>query len=475
MSPRDLPSLRAWNCRCLHCHAALAADAGGLRCSGCGRQYPVVAGVPVLVKDPHGYTRSQIRTLARACSEARHRKDSLEALARDAGLLDVALQRHRDTLDAEIARAETLLGLFSSGEIAMAPAEKAEGGRGTGWTVDALLPYLMRDWTGTREMEQVSARLGAALHQALPDPSGKSVVFAACGAGGLLGELPPQFDQVLGFDLTLPVLAAARRLLDGGSLDLVLPRTINKAGRVTLRKRDPGLGRPAAALVAMDAFDTAFPDASVDCVVTSFLIDLLADPRGLADEIHRILRGGGVWINYGPSGPLNALLRFDEIETAAFLEDAGFSIVATDAYRATYLDLSRDCPTWSFQNHVCYLTSARKAGPPRPRVEATGPETADIPAIVPKHFPRATIIRRQRPGMEQTARTVLQHEGMPGRPKSLEIGGDAARILSLVDGKRTVNDIAGLLERETPGQPAEETFRAFAQYFKQGLLNWRNS
>jgi ubiquinone/menaquinone biosynthesis C-methylase UbiE len=52
----------------------------------------------------------------------------------------------------------------------------------------------------------------------------------------------------------------------------------------------------------MDALDTAFADGSVACVVTSFLIDLIPEPRKLASEIHRILCDDGVWINYGPSG-----------------------------------------------------------------------------------------------------------------------------------------------------------------------------
>lgn len=471
MTPRSAP-LGAWTYRCLHCKAALTADGGALRCSGCGRIYPVVAGVPILVRDPPTYVRSEIASLARASADAQRRKGSLDGLGRDAGLPGASLERHRDSLDAEIARAEALLRLFERTEV---DAKAPQGARGSGWTVDALLPYLLRDWTGTHELELASERIGAALKQVLPDPSGKSVVFAACGAGGLLDELPPEFDRVLGFDLTLPVLAAARHLLDGGRLDLALPHAINKAGRITLRRRGSRSAGAPIALAAMNAFDTAFADGSIDCIVTSFLIDLIPDPHALANEIHRVLSDGGVWINYGPSGPLNALLRFDEIETGAFLENAGFAVVATDAYRATYLDLSRDCPTWSFQNHVCYLTTARKAGPPRPRAHAAMPDTAEVPALVPQHFPGATLIQRQRLGAEQPRTMLLRHERIPGRPKSLKIGPDAARALVLVDGRKTVRDIAALLASETPAQPAEETVRAFERYFEQGLLSWRRT
>jgi SAM-dependent methyltransferase len=347
--------------------------------------------------------------------------------------------------------------------------------RSAGWTVDALLPYLLRDWTGTRELEDAGARIGAALKRVLPAPSGKSVVFAACGAGGLLGELPPEFDRVLGFDLTLPVLAAARCLLDGGSLELALPRAINKIGSATLRRRESRSSGSFIALAAMDAFNTAFANDSIDCVVTSFLLDLVSDPHAVANEIHRILSHGGVWINYGPSGPLKALLRFDEIETPAFIEANGFAVVAADAFRATYLDLSRDCPTWSFQSHICYLTTARKAGASQRCAKAEGPDLADIPALVPEHFPGATLIERQSLETGRRRTVLLRHERIPGRPKNLELSPEAAQIMALVDGKRTVSEIAALLQTNGSAQPPDEIIRAFTRYFEEGLIGWRRS
>lgn len=470
---RPLPAIASWDYRCLHCRAPLAVEGVTLRCSGCDCHYPAIAGIPVLVRDAFAYMHSEKAALVQACADARRRKGSLNRIGRDACLPDESLERLYDSLDSEIARAETLLHLCRFGEI---EGETPKGRpRSSGWTVDALLPYLLRDWTGTRELEHAGARIGAALKRVLPAPSGKSVVFAACGAGGLLGELPPEFDRVLGFDLTLPVLAAARCLLDGGSLELALPRAINKIGLATLRRREARPSGSFIALAAMDAFDTAFADDSVDCVVTSFLLDLVSDPHAVAKEIHRILSHGGVWINYGPSGPLKALLRFDEIETPAFIEASGFAVVAADAFRATYLDLSRDCPTWSFQSHICYLTTARKAGPSQRSAKAEVPDLAEIPALVPQHFPGATLIERQSLETARRRTVVLRHERIPGRPKNLELGPEAAQIVALVDGKRTVSEIAALLRTNGSAQPADEIVRAFTRYFEQGLIGWRRN
>jgi SAM-dependent methyltransferase len=434
----------------------------------------VLSGIPILLRDPLVYVRSELASLTRTVHNARHRRDSLDRTGRDAGLSEISLGRHRDVFESETARAETFLGLLDPAAQALGDAEGDPlSARHSGWTLDALLPYLLRDWTSTPELEAISARIGAALEQAFPDPSGISVVFAACGAGGLLAEIPPGFERVLGFDLTLPVLRAARHLLDGKSLDLAIARAITQTGHITLRRRE---GQPPCSdveLVAMDALDTAFADGSVACVVTSFLIDLFPEPRRLAHEIHRILCDDGVWINYGPSGPLQAFFRFDQTESAAFLDAAGFTVTHAEAYRTTYLDLSRDCPSWSFQNHVCYLTSARKTGEASAKLIRRTPNAGEIPEIVPQHFPGANLIHRQNLEGEPTRITILRHDGVPGRTISLEINRDTARVMMLIDGKKTVDEIADLFNRDATPLPKDEIVRAFSRYFEQGLLSWR--
>src|SRR5271169_4687694 len=258
MNPTPQIAPEDWSWRCFYCHGSLVREASGLHCSGCGRRYPTFSGIPILLRDPIGYVRSELTSLTRALHNARHRRDKLERSRRDAGLSDVSLERHREVFEAEIARAETLLGVVESATQALGEqAEETLDTRRSGWTVDALFPYLLRDWTSTPELEAISARIGGALTQAFPDPSGTSVVFAGCGAGGLLAELPPGFDRVLGFDLAFPVLRVVRHLLDGNSLDLAMARAINPTGHITLRRGEGRAPGSPVELVAMDALDTA--------------------------------------------------------------------------------------------------------------------------------------------------------------------------------------------------------------------------
>jgi SAM-dependent methyltransferase len=469
------PSKRLW--RCLHCHDPLISNGVGLHCSGCRIQYPVIVGIPILVKEPARYVRSELASLRRASRGGKQDREQFDRIMRDAGLTNVTLERHRDVTEAAIARAKTFLSLLApaSKTLEALPPEEVAGTprvRHAGWSFDNLLPCLLRDWTNTPELEAANSVIDAALKQVFPNPAGKIVAIAGCGAGGLLAEISSGFERILGFDLALPVLAAARDLLDGKSLDLALPHAINKSGQITLRKRALATGSSHVELLAMDACDTAFTDGSIDCVITSFLLDLIPDPRKLADELHRILSKNGVWMNYGPSGPLTALWRFDREESDAFFQAAGFAVVHSDAHRATYLDISRDCPSWSFQNHICYLTAARKAKQSTGTARVATPGAVELPKIIPRHYPGAKLIQQQDLGAEQSRKILLRHERMPGRVESSEISGDAARLMALVDGKRTVQEIAHLLVQATPPIPIEQTTDAFERYFNQGLLSW---
>ncbi len=382
-------------------------------------------------------------------------------------LPEVTLARHRDVLDVEARQAELLLELLapadaSSQEPACLAAERL------GWSIDTLMPYLVRDWTGTAELRTASGLIGAALHLAFPDPRGRSVAYAGCGAGGLLAHVPRGFARAVGFDLALPIVAAARHLLDGAALKLPLPRTLNADGQVTLRGEAPGL---PVQLVAMDALETAFPDGSIDGAVTMFLTDILPDPCALAREVHRVLKDGGAWINYGPSGnDLRALWRFDAAEGVAFFAANGFAVEYVEARRGTNLDTSAVCPPVSFRSPICYLTVARKAGQARPARARPAPPAAALREIVPVHFPGARLIHR----LEATDGGIaFRHERAPGRAEEWTVGVRAARMLSLVDGKRTVGEIAHRLHRQDPAQPIEELIAGFERFFGQGLLGWR--
>jgi len=461
---------------CLHCRGPLITDRTGLYCKNCERRYPVISGIPILVRDTIGYLRAELSSLTSASQLGTQKLKQLDDLKRNGELPQLSIDRHRDVLESEIAQAEMLLALLDPATKALEAQAKTENeasARRSGWAFDTLLPYLMRDWTSTTELDAAKTLIGGALEKIFPDPSGKSIAIAGCGGGGLLTGIPSAFEHVVGFDLTLPILAAARHLLDGKPLNVSLPRAIHEMGRISLCPHEPASMGSRTIVAAMDAFDTALADGALDCVITSFLIDLIPDPKKLATEIHRILSADGVWINYGPSGPLKAFWRFDNAETAAFFKTTGFMPIDSEAHRTTYLDLSRDCPSWSSRSHMCYLTAARKTEPRQEIPKAPAQIPAQLANAVPQHYPSAHIVRRQNLGLDKALTIALRFERYPGKTERVGIGAEDVRGLELVDGKRTVEEIAELLNRQSPPQATAVTIRAFKRYFERGLLFWR--
>jgi len=463
---------------CVRCSERLEGNARGFLCRACGQQYPIFQGVAILARNPLGYVRSELAALERARRGATQRRRWIGREGSNSGLTEASLRRHADVLDTEIGRSDAFLALLepTRDTLASIPDEEQQGaGRTSGWGFDALFPYLLRDWTSTQELHSAATKLAEAIERAVPDSAEKTIAFAGCGAAGLLDEITLNFQRVVAFDLTFPVLVAARHLLDGNELTVPMPRAVNAAGSIVLRRRKAAGDPPGVQLAAMDAFETAFADDSVDCMVTSFLLDLLPDPKKLASEIHRVLCPDGVWINYGPSGPLQSLWRFDEAEGRAFFEAAGFNVLDCTAVRGTYLDLSRDCPSWSFQNHVCYLTLARKTPGGFTTAVSAIPAMGDLLDVVPEHNQGALLIRRQRLDGDRNSRVLLQYESFPGRNETFEIASGAARILELVDGRRSVREIARLAEAFAPASAGSETVRVLATYFEQKVLKIRPS
>jgi SAM-dependent methyltransferase len=459
---------------CLHCRVPLIGGDRGFTCPNCDKHYPVIDGVLIFASEPAGFLQAELLQIRRAAANARHRRERIESLGREVGLSAVSLDRCREVIEAEIARTEMFLAALEPAAKALdaMPASEAESvgvWRSSG-TYGTFFPYLLRDWTNTPELVTVSSLIDAVVEEVVPDPSRKTIVFPGCGAGGLLAAISSRFERAVGYDLALPMLCIARHLLDGKGLDMILPTVLNAAGRVALRKPDSANVR--SELVAMDVLNTAFPDGSVDCVVTQFLIDLFPDPRKLADEVYRMLGDDGVWINFGPSGPVDALRRFDETECAAFFEDSGFAVARSAAHRTTYLDLSHCCPSWNFRSQMCYLTSARKKDRRgvKPMPAMSLPDPSDL---IPRHFPGATLVERQSLGDVTSSTIVLRHERIQGRSESFEIGHEVAFLIKFVDGKRSVQDIASLAQERMPARTFEKNAGDLLAFVEQGLLDWR--
>src|SRR5579863_2593387 len=98
--------------RCLECRASLTQNGTGFDCGACGRHYPIVEGVPILVADPYGYLVDEIDVVKSVLLDGSRRRNAVETLARDLGLSETSVERIRDVVDTDVARAEAFFALL---------------------------------------------------------------------------------------------------------------------------------------------------------------------------------------------------------------------------------------------------------------------------------------------------------------------------------------------------------------------------
>jgi len=403
-------------------------SASPVACGRCDEVYPDLAGIPWLLPRPQ-LSLSEWRGRARAAL-ARLRQQSQQYAARLLPAVSRASTRRRIQL---LARAcddharqlgellQPLLGDPVTSNPAtyqgLAPAQTA--------SLNPLAYYanVHRDWCwGGQENAASLEMVRAAFDARTP---GRTLVLGA-GAGRLAYDV----HELLGPGLTVAadinplLLLVAQRMFAGESLELhefpLAPRDLESfAVRRTLAA--PRAARPGLRVVFADARQPPFAPASFDSVVTPWLVDVIdADLEALAAVVNRLLRPGGVWICTGTLffERVDPAQAYSGTEVGEVVRAAGFEQPAFHERRVPYL-VSPASRHARHEDVVTFaVTKLAKAGP----VRSPGD-----------------------PWFEDPRRPVPLSAALEHRTLALRIEGYVA---SLVDGRRSVADIAERLVQE---------------------------
>jgi malonyl-CoA O-methyltransferase len=171
--------------------------------------------------------------------------------------------------------------------------------------VEALFKTWSRFYDAPLLQKPFYRRVHTAVLRAIGDAPAETVIDLGCGTGQLTADLAARYPLVAGIDLSLPMLAAARRRL----------------------------GATSPPLLNANVYALPLQAASVDLLTSTISYHWYLEPERALAEIRRVLRPGGRFILATLSsrllqGTFAATRWVSPARHAADLRAAGFTILA---------------------------------------------------------------------------------------------------------------------------------------------------
>jgi ubiquinone/menaquinone biosynthesis C-methylase UbiE len=298
-----------------------------------------------------------------------------------------------------------------------------------------------RDWAwGDKENAASLSQLRGVLHE---NASLGNVLVLGAGAGRLAYDLHMQMDctTVVAMDFNPLLLLIAQSVTRGDSLKMyefpIAPKSLEDDA-VLRTLSAPEVVREGFELVLGDALRPPFAAQSFDTVVTPWLIDIISeDLPVLAARINGLLKKDGRWVNFGSlafSNPERARCYSPE-ETKAIVAENGFS----DPYvsNATIPYMCSPASRHGRQESVFTFSAYKERDAERPARHHALPDwivTGKEPVPLSPSF------------RSQAMTTQIY-----------------SFIMSLIDGKRSLKEMAIVLEKQKlmTREEAEPAIRSF--------------
>ncbi len=299
----------ALDLRCPACGAqTLRWVASTAVCNSCGHESPSLGPVPCLLAEPSHWRERWSTDLAAFSAMMRA---AANATRRDLARFDLttsARRRLQGFLDASERNAERIRALLATAGIV--GSDDAETVDATVAQADGRLPLthhyelLLRDWGWGHDVEE-NRRARDHLLGLVADRSwGRTLVLGA-GAGRLAYDLHQAEapSTTLALDLDPLLSLAAHAVLYAGGISLAefpfAPDGAAWTDRVLQRPAAPL--RPGLHWLVADAIDPPVRRGAWDTVLTSWFIDVCdVDVRELITRIRTLLAPDGRWVNTGP-------------------------------------------------------------------------------------------------------------------------------------------------------------------------------
>jgi len=412
------------NTQCPRCQGELTSKSGQLNCAKCRVRFPEVDGVPWLFPYPDSAladwrhrAQFQLQTMINEIGQAEAAANEADTPAAKERLTSLAtglrgnLQILADLLKPLAAQSKTPLPLFEAVKSQLPLSLK-------------LLGYhanLHRDWCwGESEHQATKAIIEKALGTG--HVWGNTLVLGA-GAGRLAYDIATwKAEVVVALDINPLLVAFGRRMTSGDSIkyhEIPIPPSGLKETSVLGECKAPQGAVGNLHWLLADGLNPPFQGETFDTVVTPWFIDVVPqDLNPLSDQINRVLKTGGVWVNFGPYGFLNSPLakQYSRSEVLEIVSRHGFKITDEAVTPIPYLQSPHSAQRRT-ENVLCFAASKERPGKP----------------VIPfRHYPE---------WMELTNQAVPKTERLGKYGFAAQVQSD---VMTLIDGQRSIDDIAKL-------------------------------
>jgi len=439
----DLLSLLA----CPRCDKTpLISNDGVYHCKACDIDFPSIDGIPWMFAEPQatlGEWRGRLQfSLQQLSQESAHleaelgNKELRPLTKRRIERYKKATDSHRRSLQ-KILQPVDVQSLHGNYESYLAlrtrlPADQA---------LNTYYANVHRDWAWGGEENKASIKqVRTVLHE---NAQLGNVLVLGAGAGRLAYDLHMQMEcaTTVAMDFNPLLMLIAKSVTQGDSLKMyefpIAPRSLEDDA-VLRTLAAPDVVRDGFHLLLGDALRPPFAVQSFDTVVTPWLIDIITEDLPiLAARINGLLKPNGRWVNFGSlafAHPERAH-RYSPEETKAIVSENGFS----DPYvsEATIPYMCSPASRHGRQERVFTFSAykEREAGKPdRHRALPDWIVTGSEPVPLMQSF------------RSQAMTTQIY-----------------SFIMSLIDGKRTLKDMAVVLEKQKlmTKEEAEPAIRSF--------------
>jgi uncharacterized protein YbaR (Trm112 family) len=425
--------------------APLECTQARIHCDSCGRSFPLIDGVPWLFDEP-GAALAEWRSRVRFTLQTLEREQTLYARAGAAPSIGERTRERLQLLAAgsgdQRGRLEALLAPLGQGGLTADYASNAAL-RARVPADQGLMTYaynIHRDWAWGKDENEASFEIvRAALKGHRP---GRTLVLGA-GAGRTAYDIHMRTASELTvmLDFNPYLVLVAKRVSSGGTVELyefpLEPRRIgDHAVLRTLAAEGPC--RAGLHFVLADALNPPFADEQFDTVVTPWLVDILPEPfERLCGRVNALLAPGGRWVNFGTLSfrVADPALRYGAEECAEIIAAAGFE--------------SPDM----VETSLPYLCSPASRHGRREQVVSWGAVKRERTVKPPRHQPLPDWLVRNDVAVPQLE--SFESQALSNRIRAF--------ILSLIDGRRSLKDMADVfVQQQLMGHgEAEASIRAY--------------